>query len=202
MSDLRQTIIDASVSIIAKDGVRALSFREVARKAKVSHQAPYHYFENHFAILKAIAQDGFLMLTERMDSAAKPHQDPIRALNASGIAYVQFAVENLGYFRVMFQSPLISEKKQTEPLAEGEKAHGVLLALTKTAWESGIATNIDSETLALLCWSTVHGIATLITEGVVPHDAPKDSMKVGALVVEALSAHLQAHKRNPKLKKM
>ena len=200
MSDLRQTIINASVSIIAKDGVRALSFREVARKAKVSHQAPYHYFENHFAILKAIAQDGFLKLAECMQSAADKERNPVRALNACGIAYVQFAIENLGYFRVMFQSPLISEKKRTEPLEEGEKAHGVLLKVAKSAWESGIASDIDSETLALLCWSTVHGIATLITEGVIPLEAPNNSMKMGTLVVDALSLHLNAHKNGTKIR--
>ncbi len=199
MSALRQIIIEASVSIIAKEGVRALSFREVARKAKVSHQAPYHYFENHFAILKAIAQDGFLMLAEKMDSAAKQYQEPIRALNASGIAYVQFATENLGYFRVMFQSPLISEKKQTEPMPEAEMAHGVLLALSKTAWESGVATDIDSTTLALLCWSTVHGIATLITEGILPQEVRKDSIKTGTLVVGALSALMSGHNRQHKI---
>jgi AcrR family transcriptional regulator len=191
MSNLRQKIIKASVSIIAKEGVRALSFREVARKAKVSHQAPYHYFENHFAILKAVSQEGFLMLAERMDSAAKQHHDPIRALNASGVAYVQFAVENLGYFRVMFQSPLISEKKMTERMPEAEKAHGVLLALSQKAWESGVAKDFGSETLALLCWSTVHGVATLITEGIVTQEKPKEALKIGALVVEALSAHLK-----------
>ena len=191
MSDLRKTIIDASVSIIAKEGVRALSFREVARKAQVSHQAPYHYFENHFAILKSIAQEGFLMLAEQMDTAAKKERDPLRALNASGVAYVHFAVENLGYFRVMFQSPLISEKKMTEPMPEAEKAHGVLLSLAQSAWDAGVARDMEPETLALLCWSTVHGIATLLTEGIVTLEKPKQALKIGAMVVEALSSHLK-----------
>jgi AcrR family transcriptional regulator len=191
MSDLRKVIIEASVSMIAKDGVRALSFREVAKKAKVSHQAPYHYFENHFAILKTIAEDGFRMLAEQMEAAAKPHPNPLQALTASGIAYVQFAVEHLGYFRVMFQSPLISEKKLAERMPEAEQAHGVLLSLAKNAWESGVARDMDSESLALLCWSTAHGMATLLTEGVISQEKPKEMMKIATQVIEALSAHLK-----------
>jgi AcrR family transcriptional regulator len=194
MSDLRRTIIEASISIVAKEGVRALSFREVARKAKVSHQAPYHYFENHHAILKAVACEGFLKLAEKMESAAKLHTDPLQALSASGGAYVQFALDHAGYFRVMFQSPLISEKKRQERLPEAEQAHQVLLNLAQKAHDAGISSDMSSETLALLCWSTVHGIASLLTEGIVPTEKTKESIKTGSIVVEALSTHLKLKK--------
>ena len=193
MSDLRRTIIDASVSIIAKEGVRALSFREVARKAKVSHQAPYHHFENHYAILKAVAQEGFLKLAEQMESAAKPHTDPLSALSASGVAYVEFALDHAGYFRVMFQSPLLSERKHAEKMPEAAIAHGVLLRLAQKAFDAGIAKDLGSETLALLCWSTVHGIATLLTEKIVTPESAKDTLNIGALVVNALSTHLKSN---------
>jgi len=194
MGDLRRTIIEASVSLIEKEGVRALSFREVARKAKVSHQAPYHYFENHYAILKAIAQEGFLRLAECMEAAAKKHKDPLRALSASGVAYVQFALENAGYFRVMFQSPLLSQKRHQEKMPEAEKAHTVLLTLAQNASTSGVAKDMDSETLALLCWSTAHGIATLLTEGIVTTEKTKESLQIGEWVVNALSARLNMKK--------
>lgn len=190
MADLRRTIIDASVSLIAKEGVRALSFREVARKARVSHQAPYHYFENHYAILKTIAEEGFLRLAECMKEASQKHKDPLRALTASGVAYVEFALENAGYFRVMFQSPILSEKRQQEKMPEAEKAHNVLLTLAQNASASGIAKEMDSETLALLCWSTAHGIATLISEGIVTRDQAREDIRIGELVLSALSARL------------
>jgi AcrR family transcriptional regulator len=194
MNDLKQTILKASVSIIAKEGVRALSFREVARRANVSHQAPYHYFKNHFAILKAIAENGFLMLAEQMDSAAKKHSDPVQALTASGIAYVEFAILNLGHFRVMFQRPLIFDQKLKRKFVESEKAHNVLLSLCQKAWESGVSSkfkkNFTSENLALLCWSTVHGLATLQTEGIINLDKPKQKAKISRMVVESLGSLL------------
>ena len=194
MADLRRTIIDASVSLIAKEGVRALSFREVARKARVSHQAPYHYFENHYAILKTIAEEGFLRLAECMEEASQKHKDPLRALTASGVAYVEFALENAGYFRVMFQSPLLSEKRKQEKMPEAEKAHNVLLTLAQNASASGIAKEMDGETLALLCWSTAHGIATLLSEGIVTGDKAREDIRIGELVLSTLSARLSLKK--------
>ena len=81
-------------------------------------------------------------------------------------------------------------------MPEAEKAHGVLLALAQKAWESGVAKDMDSESLALLCWSTVRGIATLLTERIVPQENQKSAIKVGSMVVEALSAHLRGPLRD------
>ena len=53
--DLRERILDATVTLIEAEGLAALSMREVARRAGVSHQAPYHHFTDRQAILAAIA---------------------------------------------------------------------------------------------------------------------------------------------------
>ena len=59
-TDLRQKVLDASLALIEEGGLDRLSMREVARKAGVSHQAPYHYFSDREAILAALAGEGFL----------------------------------------------------------------------------------------------------------------------------------------------
>ncbi len=41
--DARRRILDASIALVAEQGVRAVSFREVARRAGVSHQTPHHH---------------------------------------------------------------------------------------------------------------------------------------------------------------
>jgi hypothetical protein len=54
-----------------------------------------------------------------MRSTAKdagPH--PLRALEASGVAYVRFAERHLGHFRVMFQNSLINLRDPKHPLDE------------------------------------------------------------------------------------
>jgi AcrR family transcriptional regulator len=68
--DLRERILDATVTLIEADGLAALSMREVARRAGVSHQAPYHHFTDRQAILAAIAEEGFKRLNAGLASAA------------------------------------------------------------------------------------------------------------------------------------
>ena len=58
-TDLREKVLEASLALIEEGGLDRFSMREVARKAGVSHQAPYHYFGDREAILAALAGEGF-----------------------------------------------------------------------------------------------------------------------------------------------
>jgi AcrR family transcriptional regulator len=69
-TDLRQKVLDASLTLIEEGGLDRLSMREVARKAGVSHQAPYHYFDDREAILAALAGEGFSKLGQSLMRAA------------------------------------------------------------------------------------------------------------------------------------
>lgn len=89
MSDLRRKSLDASAALVAEHGVRQVSFREVARRAGVSHQAPYHHFGNYQEILRHLVSEGFTSLGEAMRTAAEEAgPDPLDALCAAGVAYV------------------------------------------------------------------------------------------------------------------
>jgi AcrR family transcriptional regulator len=61
---LRRTVLDAAVAISAVSGPDAISMREVAREAGVSHQAPYHHFTDRSGIFAAICEEGFRQLSE------------------------------------------------------------------------------------------------------------------------------------------
>ncbi len=56
---LRNALLDASRFLLEKEGMSALSIREVARLAGVSHQAPYHYYRDRQGILAELAAFGF-----------------------------------------------------------------------------------------------------------------------------------------------
>lgn len=188
MSELRQKILDASVGLIAEKGVRALSFREVARRAGVSHQAPYHHFGKDQGILEAIGTEGFEALAKTMqEAAAEAGNDALQALTAGGVAYVHFARTHVGHFRVMFQRDLVEVHKEERSLKEAEDAFGTLVRLCEEAQAAGYGLSLSAEDLAILCWSTVHGFATLLVEGVLSAkftDAQSDGLTqriVGAL---------------------
>lgn len=191
MHDVKERILKAAVELVAEQGVRAISFREVARRASVSHQAPYHIFENAQGILREIAREGFLGLTKHMRKAADDAgKDALSALQASGIAYVDFARGHVGHFRVMFQQSLVDIHSEQNPLPEAKATHDTLIEFVLRAQKAGHGKGIPAEVMTLLCWSSVHGLATLLVENTLGKGgavSSKEQAKAARMVVGALS---------------
>src|SRR5688572_32508569 len=93
--DLRRTLLDASLALVQEQGIQALSLREVARKAGVSHNAPYHHFPDKSSLMAAICQEGFEGLAREMAAArAAAGDDPRARMEACGQSYVRFALSS------------------------------------------------------------------------------------------------------------
>ncbi len=100
--DLRDALIRAARKILEKDGLAELSLRQVARAVGVSPAAPYHHFADKHALLTAVATLGFAALRSEMLMRMAKETDPVARLDASGVGYVVFAVDNPALFRLMF----------------------------------------------------------------------------------------------------
>jgi AcrR family transcriptional regulator len=139
VTDLRERTLDAAVTLIEAEGLAALSMREVARRAGVSHQAPYHHFTDRQAILAAIAEEAFKRLNAALASAAgKSGSDAATRLVEAGRAYVEFAASNPAYFRVMFRPELVSLDNYPSARAEARRAFTALEALVKGAVKDNV----------------------------------------------------------------
>src|SRR5271154_2828384 len=64
--DLRRTLIDAAVSLVTEEQDWTFSLRELARRAGVSHNAPYNHFPEKRDLLGAVAAVGFERLRDGM----------------------------------------------------------------------------------------------------------------------------------------
>ena len=163
-TDLRQKVLDASLALIEEGGLDRLSMREVARKAGVSHQAPYHYFGDREAILAALAGEGFSKLGQSLErAAAQAGSEPVPAVEAMGRAYVEFALRNPAYFQAMFRADAVPldrypDARKREDAAFGKLVEGIGQAFVKQPTEV-------KQAIAVACWAMVHGLATLILEG-------------------------------------
>src|SRR6266478_9089319 len=93
--DLRHALIQAGLEMLAEGGAAALDLRKVARKAGVSHAAPYRHFADKQALIAAINEEGFHRLAERIQHALQEvPDDAFEQLFGIARAYVQFAQEN------------------------------------------------------------------------------------------------------------
>jgi AcrR family transcriptional regulator len=138
--------------------------REVARRAGVSHQAPYHYFPDREAILAELAGDGFDKLYDYMVSAIGHARDRQGRARAIGEAYVRFALNHPELFKLMFRCEMCDLSRYPEAKAKADKCFNVVV---DTLGAHGNAANKSDPDLVpvIAAWSTAHGLATLLLEG-------------------------------------
>lgn len=170
---LRDRVIKAAVRYIADSGPDGLSFRQIAADAGVSHQAPYHHFGDRSAIFTEIAREGFQKFTEVMSSPARRDEDSNLAVRMCE-RYVDFALTNKGYFRVMFRSDLCQMDESPETQRAADEAFDTLLhAVEEILGDSASVDDIRVQATAM--WAVAHGLATLLIDGPLEHKIGKVS---------------------------
>src|SRR3954447_12012367 len=103
-TDLRSRLVAVGVDLLGREGIQALTLREIARRVGVSHGAPRRYFPTHLELLSAIARRGFADLAERVTAATGDGAAPARAqLTALGRCYLEFGLGNRGMYELMFR---------------------------------------------------------------------------------------------------
>lgn len=167
--DLRQTLVSAALNLLTEEQNWDFSLREVARRAGVSHNAPYNHFQSKQDLLAAVAAAGFDKLRAEMQEAAAPVQTSAAALKAIGVAYVRFGVENPAHYRLMFGAVLATAKDCPPPVVEesAAAAKGLLRSVIRQGVEDGsFALSPDAlETGVLAAWALVHGLTMLLLDG-------------------------------------
>ena len=174
--DLRRELLASAAAAIDESGAAALSMRDLARRAGVSHAAPAHHFGDKAGLLTALAEQGYELLADALTAA----DDFLEA----GVAYVRFAAAHRAHFAVMFR-PDLYHADDPGLVAARSRARDAL--------RSGAGTlPVDPDAVreaGLAAWSMAHGFATLWLSGALPDagDDPGDAAR-------AVLAHL-AHGR-------
>ena len=166
--DVRRLVLDAAIAIIESDGAESLSMREVARRAGVSHQAPYHYFGDRSGIFAAISEEGFTLLAQAFRDVDFSNRSPAKA---GFIAYLSFARDHVGHFRVMFRNDICGVTDNEETANAASSAFDELLQMVART----IGSSVDpkaAHTFAFTMWSQAHGLATLVIDGPLPQKLP------------------------------
>ena len=166
--DVRRLVLDAAIAIIELEGAESLSMREVARRAGVSHQAPYHYFSDRSGIFAAISEEGFTGLAQAFRDV---HETEMPAAKAGFIAYLNFAREHVGHFRVMFRNDICGVVTHELTQIAADSAFEELRLMVARITGPEIDPN-NAFTFATMLWSLSHGLATLVIDGPLPNKVP------------------------------
>ncbi|WP_375001833.1 TetR/AcrR family transcriptional regulator [Aeromicrobium sp. CTD01-1L150] len=163
--DLAAALEQAAVALLAEEGSPALSLRAVARRAGVSHNAPYHHFGDRQGLLKSVAAQGLRELLAAMVTASDSATSPKQRLLAASFAYVDFASASRPLFEIIFDPEICDPHEPnpvTGPLIE---ANDEFLAATVRAALPQETPDDVARTATAALWGAVHGMAVLVAAG-------------------------------------
>ena len=165
--DLRRALVDGALRLFAERGSFSFSMRELALAAGVTHNAPYRHFKNKGELLAAIRADGLAMLDSLAQKTLRRAEATPRArVRALGSAYVRFALEHPHHFRLVLHNPLAAE----DAVMTRSGAYQLLEACLEEGRAAGVVRRDKSaRQLALVAWSLVHGLASLLVTAQLPN---------------------------------
>lgn len=162
--DLKQACITQALLIIEEKGIENLSMRDVARRLRVSHQAPYKHFAGKDQIVAAVIARIFDEFGDHLSGATPHSTNPLDDLHHMGKAYLEYARDNPLKYRLMFNTALPPVHEHRDMMARAQAAFALLesrLAEAKSVLDNGAG--IDEPRLdAMFFWSTLHGFASII----------------------------------------
>ena len=176
--DLRRALLQATVEVIDEVGPAAVSVREVARRAGVTHAAATYHFGDKAGLLTAVAAEGYRLLGAALEEAERRTHSFLEV----GVAYVRFAVEHRAHFEVMYRPELYDP--HAPEVREARAATAALLYGSRDATTAQLAAGVAA-------WSLVHGVATLWLNDNLPPQLGHDPEEITRMV----AAHLRTGRR-------
>ncbi|MFY1616839.1 TetR/AcrR family transcriptional regulator [Micromonospora sp. WMMD736] len=162
---VRARLVAAGVDLVLREGQSAVSLREIARRAGVSHGAPRRYFPTHVDLLSAIAREGFADLTARVERTMQAAgAEPRTRLVALARTYLDFAAAHRGMFELMFRHDLLASGR----LRLRETSLPLFTLLTDLVAQTRQPTAAPAPVVAGALWANLHGIAQLWAWGSLP----------------------------------
>ena len=182
--DLRRALIDTALEIVTEEQNWTFSLRELARRAGVSHHAPYNHFAEKQDLLGAVAVVGFERLRDGMLRAMAGIDAPEALVEVIGRTYVRLGLENPALYRLMFGAALADAGPGDRPTvarAAGARARAVLEEVIERGARSGaFAVAADSREDQILAahvfWSAVHGLTMLVIDDLLAPNVSVDKM--------------------------
>lgn len=170
--DLRAHLVETVRQLVEEKGADGFSISEAARRAGVSSAAPYKHFHDKVEIVREVALAGMRQLGAAMETASQINTDrPFGKIDALGKAYVDFARNEPGVFRIMF-GLTAHHGDDCEIRETGQKTYGVLIREVAAALPPGTSEE-DIRMRSYMLWTMVHGHSFLQIDGKVDTAAVK-----------------------------
>jgi AcrR family transcriptional regulator len=173
---LQSALIEASIALAREGGPDRVVLREAARVAGVSHSAAYRHFADREALLAELSRHARAELAAEMRRRVNRTTEPRKRLQAVGVAYIDFALNQPGLFRAAFTSHPATANDDRSDVADAEspdatEPYEILGQVLDEAQAAGLLNPRRRPGAEIAVWSAVHGLACLLLDGPLPTTA-------------------------------
>ncbi|ACC81637.1 TetR/AcrR family transcriptional regulator [Nostoc punctiforme] len=158
--NLRNKLIAIATELLSEEGAHSLSLRKISQRAGVSHNAPYMHFADKEAVLAAIAEEGFRLLSAQVETAVdKVNQNTKQQLIAASSAYVNFALQHSNHLQVMFC--YYNREKYPSLIEVSQASLDQLFKIVQAGQKDGTLIAGNPHEITKTIWALVHGVAAI-----------------------------------------
>lgn len=162
---LRLALLAAALKEVEKSGRTDFTLRSLAQGLGVTHAAAYRHFKSREALLSELAAEAFGRFADALLAGLKPGLSFEQHYAAQGRAYIDFALDHPGYYLLMFRAPTPGFEASPALEREGQRSWMGLVKMVEAGQAAGRLRQGDPQSLALVIWSGIHGLVSLILDG-------------------------------------
>lgn len=170
---LRAQILAAADRLLAEAGSSdAVSVRAIARACDVTPPAIYLHFSDKAQLFAELSNARGQELARRIDEAARSSEDALEALRAVCAASVRFAVDHPEAYRFLVTAE--TSYKNDGQVSAGP--FGNVAAAVRRCFATGAFDGADPHKTALVVWSGVQGLASVLDSQSGPRREDRDAV--------------------------
>lgn len=162
--DLRRATIDTALDLLQEQHGWQFTLREIARRANVSHSAPYRHFPDKASLLHELALIGFDRLRDALTAAIENESDAPTVLRALAYAHLTFGQRNPDLYRLMFASEA-GEPADIHLDPRAQAPYLLVIDILERGQRAGTIRPLSARGQATACWAHLHGLTMLTIDG-------------------------------------
>jgi len=183
--NLKESLVKTALEMLDRDGLEAITLRELASRLGTSRSAIYRHFKGKDDLMRAVILEGFIKLDQKIAPHFKRSDTPLLdRFHDMGVSYTHFATENPNLYRLLFGAAMSQEREEVclderpdlhkllnnnadERIiqAEPDDAFHRLVKIIVEAQQDGLFKEGDPVLLATTIWSLLHGLSMLAIDG-------------------------------------
>ena len=165
--NLKEEFLQIAFDFIAKEDIDKLTLKILSDATGTSRSAIYKHFRSKDALVEKIIEIGFVQFDKKISPILKEFDTPlVDRFYLSGKLYIEFARENPNLYKLLFGKKYKHIRDSLLSIKDDDcSGFGALKLAIEEGQKSGILKKDDSYKQAIIIWSSLHGLSSLIIDG-------------------------------------